>query len=847
MTALVALVAAGSAHETPDTAGAAHLLEHLLFNGTSAMSQEALYAAFDELGAYTNAATRKDYTMFQVLVPREHEARAAPLLRDMLFDSTVTPDALAKERGIVLDELRSPVSDAERIRYRSDAVLLGGTPYALPMGGTVAGVETLTHDALTAFYARGYTPATTTLVVMGGTPAADVRAWLDPVFGAAASAPRPALPELAVPRWPDAGAWFTAPAVDGRGRLVARYPAPAPTDPAYPAALVLAAALSRRAVAFPGLLALPELGAALDVNTRFTHLLIDTPMHPADPIATLSEWRAAAAQFADSIPAGVDLDGVRTHLAFADASLRDRPHYYGFFRGPEFLAAPTAAMVDVPGAVRDVTVEDVRAVARRIFGGAHAAVVFVPDGEEAMWTPPPVERVPAPTPARVPPAPPQQSEQWANGFRLQIRHEPGLPVSAVHVLVDQRCIREPAGQEGIAELLHRCLLGGTTSRDERAIEQALTAIGAQVKTHDNPGIPYDNYTLSPRYSYLRLEVLTEYMPDALALLADVLRNASYPDSVVDRERPQLVRRAEAAAEGAGRTARTLLYTQLFGPGCWTAAPLGDPEAIRALTADDLRRFHGTYFAPASLRVTVVSGLPADRVRDLVRANFGGGPGMAEPAGNTTAESPGRAPTIPAAPAGTVVERIVPGDQSQLRIGQVLHVPPEQQAAAILATSWMSTRIAQVLREERGWAYSVGCTIDWSAPAPVWYAYFSGAAGNLAGAESVIRVQVAQGAAGALTAEQLRPVASRLRGRAQMRRLSAINRAYYWAMAARRHDAGMRGGAPDYAGITPDDVRNVVRALWRPADWVVVRVRATGSTADAPASQPASAPSSQPSS
>ena len=46
-----------------------HFLEHLLFNGTTELTQTELYAASDRMGAYLNATTRPDHTLFQVLVP----------------------------------------------------------------------------------------------------------------------------------------------------------------------------------------------------------------------------------------------------------------------------------------------------------------------------------------------------------------------------------------------------------------------------------------------------------------------------------------------------------------------------------------------------------------------------------------------------------------------------------------------------------------------------------------------------------------------------------------------------------------------------------------------------------
>ena len=57
---------------------AAHFLEHLLFNGTTSRTQEELYADVDRIGAYNNAATRKDYAVFMFVVGWESAEEGLP-------------------------------------------------------------------------------------------------------------------------------------------------------------------------------------------------------------------------------------------------------------------------------------------------------------------------------------------------------------------------------------------------------------------------------------------------------------------------------------------------------------------------------------------------------------------------------------------------------------------------------------------------------------------------------------------------------------------------------------------------------------------------------------------------
>ena len=57
MVGINTVVKVGSAYENFATSGMSHMLEHLLFNGTTTMTQKELYDATDKIGGYNNANT----------------------------------------------------------------------------------------------------------------------------------------------------------------------------------------------------------------------------------------------------------------------------------------------------------------------------------------------------------------------------------------------------------------------------------------------------------------------------------------------------------------------------------------------------------------------------------------------------------------------------------------------------------------------------------------------------------------------------------------------------------------------------------------------------------------------
>src|SRR5262249_21111630 len=61
-------VKAGSADETPDVAGAAHVHEHMIFKGTQRRPVGAIAAEVESFGGQINAFTSSDHTVYHLVL-----------------------------------------------------------------------------------------------------------------------------------------------------------------------------------------------------------------------------------------------------------------------------------------------------------------------------------------------------------------------------------------------------------------------------------------------------------------------------------------------------------------------------------------------------------------------------------------------------------------------------------------------------------------------------------------------------------------------------------------------------------------------------------------------------------
>ena len=168
MIAAFTIVKTGSCNEDAATNGAAHFLEHLLFNGTKTRTQKQLYDEMDFYGGYNNAHTGPDYTNYMVLMPREFIAQGMDIQADMLFNSTLPEEKFEKERGIVIEEIgRSADRPTYQVQNHFLRMFFAGTPYERPVLGTVSTISHLQREQVLEYYRTWYVPNNMTLMVIG--------------------------------------------------------------------------------------------------------------------------------------------------------------------------------------------------------------------------------------------------------------------------------------------------------------------------------------------------------------------------------------------------------------------------------------------------------------------------------------------------------------------------------------------------------------------------------------------------------------------------------------------------------------------------------------------------------
>lgn len=130
------MVDVGCVKESAQTNGYAHLIEHMLFKGTKQRTSLQISEELDDIGASVNAYTSKDSTCFYSKSLAEHLEKCIEVFSDMYFNAAFPEDEFAKEKGVVLEEIKmcSDTPDDVSQDLISEALFFGQT-----LGQTILG------------------------------------------------------------------------------------------------------------------------------------------------------------------------------------------------------------------------------------------------------------------------------------------------------------------------------------------------------------------------------------------------------------------------------------------------------------------------------------------------------------------------------------------------------------------------------------------------------------------------------------------------------------------------------------------------------------------------------------
>jgi len=194
---MVVVVRGGSSCEM-NTRGAAHYLEHLVFQGTKKYPTPlAPQTTLESKGGLCSAVTTRDMTRFQATISTDQTELLIDVLTDLTQTATLDDTRFAWERPTILAEIQRDIDNplTTGINLANYFTYLAH-PYRHPVAGTPDEVLALSVTDIRTFYRRWYVPKNMSVVFVGDITPRKALLLLNKAFAQARTTSPPALPAV---------------------------------------------------------------------------------------------------------------------------------------------------------------------------------------------------------------------------------------------------------------------------------------------------------------------------------------------------------------------------------------------------------------------------------------------------------------------------------------------------------------------------------------------------------------------------------------------------------------------------------------------------------------------------
>lgn len=803
------VVKVGSAFETFATSGMSHMLEHLLFNGTTSRTQKELYDDVDRIGGYNNANTSEYFTNFMMVTPAEHIQKGMEIQADMLFYSILPEEKFQKEKGIVLEEISKSLSDAQKQAERNIISLLyPGHALSLPTLGTYATIESMDRDQVFEFYKNNYVPNNMLMSVVGNFNTTEMLKTVNEIYGKESPGEvyRSHNPEWAV-GFEDSGQQqvFT-------GRTNHRFYAGDSEQLQF-----FFPICAKASSAFYNLLEIQLTDAAKTMEQNLKNTFGES-IQSASAELRLTPIQAYIA-LRVNLTGSVDISALKTQLkeglsknnwAFTEQKLMaemskkrtdflrniEKPHMFGIYNANEFAINGIEGVLASYG---KETYLDAASTLEKFKVQSEPLVLFQhPSKEQQTET----TKVSVST---------QVFNSSEGGPTVIAKQNEASALLALHYIIKHKAPLENEYGKDAAKILHDIF--GQRLKSEANLKTS-AAFGLSVKVNDNPFIPMDNRYMHPDYGYIRVEALADDIAGLIGFLNKQMLDFTptqeeYNQAVAKLKRPNPMMmggRADKAKSMFKKSYRSLVYEE---------NPF--PSASEIPDYDKLVSFTKIYFVPANMIISVVSPSTPESVRDMF-ANFS--------SNSELAKVPVYNEQIRLQHKPRQVEEDGGGNRSYLFFGFSKEIEAADRAALQALSLILSEKIVFDIREKQGMAYHMSAGISFTNNRALFYINQGTRPQNVDKLVPQYPGFFDSKMLDGLKEEDVQKALNMYLGRMMFRRLSSINQGYYLGYSYYFHQDinHDRDFLEELKKVTLADVQRVAQKYMQVGNEVMVIVK-----------------------
>ncbi len=285
--------------------------------------------------------------------------------------------------------------------------------------------------------------------------------------------------------------------------------------------------------------------------------------------------------------------------------------------------------------------------------------------------------------------PANETYTLANGMKVTLVPYGIIPKTAISLAVDAGEINEGTGRVGVASLTTDLMKEGTEKLTAQEVAEAAARMGSTLEVRAGKD-----------RTQLGIDVLQEFAPDAIKLLADVAQHPRLPQSEIDRLKNDALRQIALQNSQPQTIALVKFRKILYGDHPYATVVPSEAD-IKKLTIQDVKDFYAGNFGAQRAHLYVAGKFDAAMVKKAISESFAG-----------WSKGQARMENVPVMKPQHVLDLTDrPGaPQSTLMVG--LPVPPATSPDAValgvtnaLLGGSFNSRITANIREAKGYTYS----------------------------------------------------------------------------------------------------------------------------------------------
>jgi len=197
-----------------------------------------------------------------------------------------------------------------------------------------------------------------------------------------------------------------------------------------------------------------------------------------------------------------------------------------------------------------------------------------------------------------------------NGLRILLLRDNSTPTVTLSGHIQAGTEFDPDNQAGLAAFVAANLLNGTNSKDVLTIAKVLAERGASL-----------DFQAYSEGVHIEGDSLAEDLPILVEVLADVVKNCTFPVKDLELHRQQTLTDLQQELDEPSEVARRIFVQSIY-PKKHPLHTFPTEESLHQIQRQDVIDFKAKYYRPDTTVLALVGDFDLDKVRSLLQNKFG---------------------------------------------------------------------------------------------------------------------------------------------------------------------------------------------------------------------------------